>query len=568
MKIITKFVGSSVAVFSLIVSLIAGSTAILAKADQSVEASRTQTQKVLDKAFFLEFTLHGQVAALKDYLFLNKNSIDLAKYQKARSQFIITLEELEHLNLDTEKISTIRRRHQKLMRLANNLKHFYPNINDVQQDVRSINSFHQDIQFYIDFLIKNSEKKHKLSLQNAQINRKISHRIQYIIVILVVLIFLIHFKLIIQPTFKSINQLQLGVLKIGEGDFKSRLNIKTQDEIEQLAENFNQMADHLDRLYQNIDQKIEQLNQTNENLEEEVNHRKIVETQLKQTLKELKQTQSQLIQTEKMSSLGQMVAGIAHEINNPVSFIHGNLDCAMDYSQDLLHLIELYQEHYPKPVEDIQIELEELDIEFLNKDFTQLMKSMKMGTERIRNIVKSLRSFSRLDEADLKTVDIHEGIESTLMILKHRLKAKINYPEIKIIKEYGDLPLVDCYSRQLNQVFMNIINNAIDALEEDIVNNSMIKIQTKMINQNSVQIKIIDNGSGIPEKVKAKLFDPFFTTKPVGQGSGLGLSICYQIVVDRHQGKIECNSIPETGTEFIIEIPVQQCGKVLEASVA
>ena len=577
MKIITKFVGSSVAVFSLIISLVGGSTIMLNQAEESLAASRLQTQKALDKVIFLEFTLSGQVAALKDYLFLNQNPIDLAQYQKAMSQFIITLDELEYLNLYTDEVDIIRRRHQKLTSLADNLKYLPTDFEKIQQDVRAINSFNEDIHFYIDSLLKQSDDKYKIALQEARINRQISNKIQYSIVILVLLIFLVHLKLIILPIFNSIHRLQLRAIKIGQGDFKSRLYLQTKDEIEELANHFNQMAEQLDQLYQDIDNKIEQLNQTNHNLEEEVSHRKLAEAQLTDTLKQLKQTQSQLIQTEKMSSLGQMVAGIAHEINNPVGFIHGNLDCAIEYTQDLLHLIELYQEHYPKPIEEIKVELEALDIEFLSQDFTQLMNSMKIGTERIRNIVKSLRTFSRLDEAELKEVDIHQGIDSALMILKHRIKVTEACPEIQIIKDYGELPLVNCYSGQLNQVFMNIINNAIDALEEkyyhsatesDQKNPYLITIKTQKINRNQVQIKIIDNGTGIPDKIKNKLFDPFFTTKPVGKGTGLGLSICYQIIVDRHQGQIQCHSFPGEGTEFVIEIPTQRCAHTLNISVA
>jgi signal transduction histidine kinase len=577
MKILTKFVGSSVAVFGLIVSLIGGSTVILEKAESSVEESRIKTQKALEKVIDLEFTLSGQVASIKDYLFLNHNPIDLAKYQKYRSQFMITLDELENTNLDAETINVIRRRHQNLIQLANDLKYTYSDRSEIQQDVRAINSFNQDIHLYIDALLENSKDNHQIYLQEARRNRRVSNQIQYGTVALVLLIFVIHLKLIILPIFDSIDQLNLGAIKIGKGDFKSRLNIQTKDEVEQLANNFNQMAEKLDKLYQDIDKKIDQLNQINQSLAEEVNYRKLAEAQVQDTLQQLKKTQSQLIQTEKMSSLGQMVAGIAHEINNPVGFIHGNLDYAMDYTQDLLHLIELYQKHYPEPVEDIQVELEELDIEFLTKDFTQLINSMKIGTERIRNIVKSLRTFSRLDEAELKEVDLHEGIDSTLMILKHRIKAKGERPEIQIIKYYGDLPLVDCYSGQLNQVFMHLFNNAIDALEEKTQHYSLAEIQanlptitikTQLIQTHRVQIKIIDNGYGILDQIKDKLFDPFFTTKPVGKGTGLGLSICYQIIVDRHQGQIECYSIPGKGTEFVIEIPTQRCDHTLNVSVA
>ncbi|MEG3897355.1 MULTISPECIES: PAS domain S-box protein [unclassified Microcoleus] len=288
--------------------------------------------------------------------------------------------------------------------------------------------------------------------------------------------------------------------------------------------------------------------------------------ELEQTLQQLTSAQSQLIQNEKMSSLGQLVAGVAHEINNPVNFIYGNLTHANDYTQDLLGLIELYQNHYPEPVPEIQEEVEAIELEFLMDDLPKLLSSMKVGADRIQLIVASLRTFSRMDEAEMKAVNIQEGIDSTLMILQHRLKAKHNHPEIEVIKEYGKLPLVECYAGQLNQVFMNILSNALDALEESDArrsademrqNPSIISIKTEMPKPDRVLVRIADNGPGMTETVRNRLFDPFFTTKPVGKGTGMGLSISYQIITDRHGGSLQCTSSPGQGAEFAIEIPLK-----------
>ncbi|MBD2346079.1 PAS domain-containing sensor histidine kinase [Anabaena subtropica] len=303
----------------------------------------------------------------------------------------------------------------------------------------------------------------------------------------------------------------------------------------------------------------------------DITQRKYAEIQLQQqaenlehTLRELQRTQTQLIHSEKMSSIGNMVAGVAHEINNPVNFIHGNLIPASEYAQDLLRLVELYQLHFPYPPEEIQEAIIDIDLDFLKEDLVKLLQSMRVGTQRIREIVLSLRNFSRLDEAEFKQVDIHEGIDSTLMILHNRLKAKSDHPEIVIVKDYSNLPLIDCYPGQLNQVFMNLISNAIDALEESLVSGNLsvatpsISIQTEAVNSNWIRIIIADNGVGIPPAILSKLFDPFFTTKSVGKGTGLGLSISYQIVVDRHNGKLSCKSTPGQGAEFVIEIPIHQ----------
>ncbi|MEB3342436.1 ATP-binding protein [Okeania sp.] len=308
------------------------------------------------------------------------------------------------------------------------------------------------------------------------------------------------------------------------------------------------------------------LNEKIDELKTEVEHRRQAEIKLNQRLSELKKAQMQLIHQEKLSSLGQIAAGVAHEINNPVTFIHGNLIPAQEYAKDLFRLIKLYQQYYPNPVPEIQAEIEEIDLDFLIPDMIKLLQSMSVGTTRIRQIVESMRSFSRLDEAKIKKVDIHQGLDSTLMILQHRLKATPNFPEIKVIKSYGKLPQVECHSGQLNQVFMNILTNAIDALHERYevgnivepeVNLSEIKVKTEILDSDWVAIQISDNGLGISEQVFTKIFDPFFTTKKTGKGAGLGLSISHKIITEIHGGKLLCDSKLGEGTRFLIKIPVK-----------
>jgi two-component system, NtrC family, sensor kinase len=340
---------------------------------------------------------------------------------------------------------------------------------------------------------------------------------------------------------------------VAAGDLSQCAPILTDDEVGVLARNFNHMVEQLRR-------SRHQSEQYSQNLEQQAH-------ELRLALQELESAQEHLVQSEKMSALGQMVAGVAHEINNPVSFIHGNLPHIRLYTQELLDLVNAYQQLMPNPPAALQEQIERIDLDFLMQDVTKLLSSMETGSDRIREIVLSLRNFSRLDEAAFKAVDLHDGLESTLLLLRHRLQATGDRPEIQVVKQYGDLPLVECYAGQLNQVFMNLLSNAIDAIEDSNSTQNTrtfeqathcIWIQTEQFGCDRVRITIADSGCGIPEAVRSRLFNPFFTTKPVGKGTGLGLSISYQIVNERHQGELRCDSRLGEGSQFMIEIPIAQ----------
>ncbi|AFY39446.1 response regulator receiver sensor signal transduction histidine kinase [[Leptolyngbya] sp. PCC 7376] len=338
----------------------------------------------------------------------------------------------------------------------------------------------------------------------------------------------------------------------------------------------------LQHLQKQLIAQAEALSEKNKHLQQEIHERKQIEEalreseieerqkkqELSQTLDQLQKAQSQLIHQEKMSGLGQLVAGVAHEINNPVTFIYGNLECAETYAQDLLKALQIYQKIESQLPKNLKAEIDDLGLDFIREDFPKLLESMNVGAERIREIVNSLRVFSRHSEGEIKPADIHEGLDSTLMILQSRLRPQSSYGAVTVEKNYGDLPKIECYSGQLNQVFMNILTNAIDALEPLRIKGETetfyshrtptIQIQTKSLPDNVIGIYISDNGPGVPKEVKTRLFDPFFTTKDIGKGTGLGLSISYKIVVERHGGDLRCISVSGQGAMFAIEIPVVQ----------
>ncbi|MFN6472549.1 MAG: sensor histidine kinase [Nostoc sp. SerVER01] len=574
MKISTKFLTGSAVSVGLIIAILVGNAVAVQQIKQTIREKSNRTTETIKVALTAENALKSEIIELKDIVLLKSQDTAMVN---SSIQFLDSLNQLEKLMPNAKEISVIRRRHQFLSQLANQLTHRNSNdtfLADSQQYFRAINSFDRDIELFLAQLIERANQQSILVEQQLENLYQVQRIISFAVVQVIIILFVSKFMLILRPIVKSLQNLQTGTSEIAAGNLDYRLDIHTKDEVEDLADAFNHMAMKLAESRETL-MKNTELTHMNQRLELEISERKQAQLELQKALKELQTTQTQLIQTEKMSSLGQLVAGVAHEINNPVNFISGNIIYVSEYTQQLLELVQIYQKEFPNSRQKIQEKIDDIDLEFIVEDLPKILSSMKMGSRRIEQIVLSLRTFSHLDEADMKEVDIHEGIESTLLILQNRFKGKPEHPKIEIIKEYGELPLVECYAGQLNQVFMNVINNAIDALDmynaqrekQEIESNpSQIIINTKLINNNRVVVKIADNGPGMTEEVKQKLFDPFFTTKPVGQGTGLGLSISYQIIVQKHSGVLQCNSQLGKGTEFWIEIPLHQIQKPLNSN--
>jgi len=413
--------------------------------------------------------------------------------------------------------------------------------------------------------IADSQKTQFTSELKSGVSRLNSSQLQTLIGSLCILGLGMVMTVILRRTISNpIQRLTEVTRSIRAGNLDVQAPVESGDEIGILSKTLNEMTDSLKT-------SLNTLENYNKNLELVVEERtqelQIKNEELQATLNHLQETQSHLIQAEKMSSLGQMIAGIAHEINNPVSFIQCNLSPLMAYCQDLLSLIEEYQQCYASNPQ-IEEKIEDIDLDYLKEDLPQLVDSMQIGTRRIHDIILSLKNFSRVDQAKIKSADIHEGIESTLLILQHRLKSASHQGRmIELRKEYGDLPLVQCYPGELNQVFMNILANGIEILESmgqeaenrEELEEGVLTIHTEyQAETDKVLIQISDNGPGMDTQTAQKIFDPFFTTKPVGKGTGLGLSISYTIIVEHHQGRLSCYSEPGQGARFDIEIPVHQ----------
>lgn len=574
MKIETKFLFSSISVISIIIAFFGGSTFLGNYLQERFDEQDDITDQGLEIIADLKIQIRDEVSDLKNYIVLDKNNEDWFRFKSHESEVIANLKALDDILQDSRNLDRLRNQHTALLNIGNEMRSQEISPENVRLKVRRIDLYQESIQNILRSMYEDLEI---LEAGNDEYIKSLNSWliiVRYSGVVVAVLIVFFQLKNTFIPISSSIKELTEKVKQIGSGQLDQKVNIHTGDEIEILAHEFNAMAHQLQDSYHSLEQKVRErtleLTQTNETL--------------KETLLDLQQAQSQLIHHEKMSSLGQLVAGIAHEINNPANFIFGNLIHVSRYIDELLEMIQCYEQYYPQPHPKIQELQEELDLDFVRGDLTQAMNSMQVGVKRIRDIIVSLRTFSRLDEAEQKEVDIHQGIDSTLMILQHRIKGDDCYPEIQIHKDYGEIPFIHCYPSQLNQVFMNILVNAIDSLQEFSQSQVLdmptdldlqIQIRTRVVTESGMslegssvdsfsdqnrqswlEVMIADNGLGIEESVQKQIFDPFFTTKKVGQGTGLGLSMSYQIIVEKHGGKLRCESQLGQGAKFFIMIPV------------
>lgn len=573
MKISTKFSSSSIVVAVMMSVVLVGGQYWIRQAQEDGFEKRQSLKDGLEDIHQIRANLRGQMNRLKDSVLGNYRDPQIEDRQKQSFNTLARLEkkfgknaEIDHIKIQLQELGALS---QAL--LAKSERKSIQKPIDFRSDFQTITAFEQDISTHLDQILGSLNQRDLLTQQEISRLKRIDQVVTYAALGLIILVLGAQYWLILMPVIHAIEKLQFGVSELARGNLDYRLNFNTGDETEQLANEFDHMADRLQESYAAILDRNKEITIANRKLETEITDRKLIEedlrsseallkqqaTELEIALRELQQAQLQLVHSEKMSSLGQLVAGIAHEINNPINFIYGNIKYVEEYSKDLLEIVEICRQISPNSITEFE-NRQDIELEFIEQDLAKVLASMQIGTERIRQIVLSLRNFSRMDEAEFKEVDIHEGLDSTLLILQHRLQKHDRSPT-QIIRDYHELPLVECCAGQLNQVFMNILANAIDAIEaQHFTSTGQIKIRTSSLNSDWVEIAISDNGCGIPEDVRSRIFDPFFTTKPVGQGTGMGMSISYQIITQNHRGKLECFSTLGQGTDFVIQIPIRQ----------
>lgn len=596
---------------ALSAALFGSSYLINRRAQKSLRAMYAQAEVAVGSVTKLDVALATQVTAISRLAVLNRDIAEADIYARSRQQFFQALDDLEAdlpangrangraSERASEKIlqmqiEDIRSRHQYLDSLATQLINTDAELLEKQtQDIiRSLKVFEQSIQGPIQSISAGANAQ--AAAYQSQ-HQKLHDQMVWLAMLnfgLVIFMLVAQFYCLLRPLTQNLQRLQSGTerlaLNSAKGDSAPEILVSTGDELQALAEAFNQMSDRLRTSYQDLELRVmlrtASLHRANQTLTMEISDRLEAEASLKQALAKLKQTQLQLLQTEKMSSLGQLVAGVAHEINNPVSFIQGNLEPAQDYMNSLLAVIASYQREFPQASAELTAALEQADLEFIQADFPLLLGSMQTGAERISKIVRSLQTFSHLDESETKTVDIHQGIDSAVFLMTAQLQATAGRSAIEVKRHYANLPKLYGYPSQLNQVFMGILANAIDALSPElgaasdgccsdgclsgglgepltqaIAPTPTITITTDTIVKEGVEfarVRFADNGIGISEAARRHIFDPFFTTKPVGSGIGLGLSMSYQIVSVNHRGKIICDSQLGRGSTFTVEIPL------------
>ena len=575
MRITTKFIGSSMLII-LVAALLSGSSyTISRRTSQQLNNSYARTQANIQAVVELELSLKEQITALNRLAVLANHTEETKRYEQSRQTFLEALGQLEsNLSKQNElarfRLGNIQQQSDYLESIAEELsaeqttdETAQSSAERIENMTRSLRLFEQQITAQSSALLTQVyEEAAMYSQQQTTVHSRLA-TIEAVSFCSVIVLLIAQFYGLVKPVLRSLTKLQLGAEALGTEALDqsllntSQIDLKTKDELQVVADTFNRMSTHLKASYQALEVKVAErtaaLHHANQILQQEVHERMQTEEELHRALSQLQDTQFQLLQSEKMTGLSQLVAGVAHEINNPASFIRGNLAPAASYIESLLLVVRRYQTECPNISDDLAEQIEEADIDFIAQDFPSLIRSIETGVERITAIVRSLQIFSHHDESATKAVDVHRGLDSALLILTAQLSATAQRPMITLLKNYGELPQLYCYPAQLNQVFMSLLTNAVEALSTQSVDPAIV-IETTT-HQNAVRISITDNGVGMSEATQSRIFDPFFTTKAIGEGCGMSLAMSYRIITANHKGQLSCQSQAGKGTTFVIEIP-------------